>query len=114
MPISMTPSMMSDPYVEIQVSGGIRIRGTRVGIEQIAWAYLDGSLAEEIAIEYPTVSLDQVHGAIAYYLRHRPEVDVYLAELERTARVARVLQASQTPTDVIQRLRQLAMTRTAQ
>jgi uncharacterized protein (DUF433 family) len=106
--------MLNDPYVEVQPSGDIRIRGTRVGIEQIAWAYQDGSIAEEIAIEYPTATLDQVHGAIAYYLRHRSEIDAYLAELESASRAARAQQASQTAPEVVQRLRKLATARAAQ
>jgi uncharacterized protein (DUF433 family) len=104
-------SMNNDPYLECQSSGDIRIRGSRVGIEQIVWAYLDGSLAEQIAIEYPTITLAQVHGAIAYYLSHRPAVDAYLADLDRTAREARATQASQPEPEVVHRLRQVLIAR---
>lgn len=100
--------------VEVLPSGEIRVRGTRVGIEQIAWAYQDGSLAAEIAIEYPTVTLDQVHGAIAYYLKNRSEVGNYLADLERASRASRVTQAARPTPEVVQRLRNLATARSAQ
>ena len=56
----------------------IRLRGTRVGIEAIHSAYLDGVLPEEIALNYPPVTLEQVHATITYYLGHSSVVDQYL------------------------------------
>ena len=60
-----------DRYLETHADDDIRVEGTRVGIEHLLTAYLAGSLPEEIALEYPTVTLEQVHGGIAWYLRHR-------------------------------------------
>jgi hypothetical protein len=37
-------------------------------------------LPEAIAADFPALSLEQFHGAIAYYLRHRAEIDNYLEE----------------------------------
>jgi uncharacterized protein (DUF433 family) len=37
--------------------------------------YKDGMTAEEIARQLDTLSLSAVHGAVAYYHRHRVEVD---------------------------------------
>jgi hypothetical protein len=34
---------------------------------------------------YPALSLEQVHGALAFYLANRAEVDAYLAEGQRFA-----------------------------
>ncbi len=65
-------------YVE-QREGVYRILGTRVSLDSIVYAFLDGQSAEAIAQAFPVLSLKQVYGAIAFYLGHREEVDAYLA-----------------------------------
>jgi uncharacterized protein (DUF433 family) len=62
----------------------IRVRGTRVGIEAILREYLDGSLPEEIALNYPPVTLEQVHAAMTYYLGNRQGMDEYLSRWTRS------------------------------
>ena len=70
--------METDRYLEILSSDDVRVRGTRVGVEHLLTEYLAGRLPEELAVEFPTVSLEQVHGVLAWYLRNRKEVDEYL------------------------------------
>jgi hypothetical protein len=82
-------------------------------VEHVLEAYLAGSLPEEIAVEFPTLSLEQVHGTIAWYLRNRTEVDAYLERWRARARKARAGQSEANPSDVIQRLRRLAQERVA-
>ena len=71
---------MPDIYVTQTPQGGYRIAGTRVSLDSVVHAWWDGRLPEAIVADFPTLSLEQVHGAIAYYLGHRAEVDRYLAE----------------------------------
>jgi uncharacterized protein (DUF433 family) len=73
-------SQASPDYVIRTAEGGWRIGGTRVSLDSIVHAYWDGRLPEAIAADFPSVSLEQVHGAIAFYLRNRAEFDAYLAE----------------------------------
>jgi hypothetical protein len=42
-------------------------------------AYWEGKSPEAIVEEYPTLSVELVYGAIAFYLRNRQEIDEYLA-----------------------------------
>lgn len=64
---------------------GYWIAGTRVSLESVIHAFREGRSPETIAAEcFPTLSLEQVYGAITYYLGHREEVDAYLAEVETT------------------------------
>ena len=56
--------------------------GSRVSLDSIVYAFLDGQAAESIAQSFPTLSLEQVYGAIAFYLGHRSEVDAYLEQGE--------------------------------
>ena len=51
--------------------------------------YLGGMSAEQIAAELDTLSLADVHGAISYYLRHRVEIDEYLARRKLEAEALR-------------------------
>jgi uncharacterized protein (DUF433 family) len=55
-----------------------RIVGSRISLDSIVYAYLSGQTAESIAQSFPTLTLEQVHGALAFYLAHQSEVDSYL------------------------------------
>ena len=65
-------------YVLQTAEGGWRIAGSRVSLDSIVHAYWEGQSPETIAEEYPTLSLEQIHGALAFYLRHREEINCYL------------------------------------
>jgi uncharacterized protein (DUF433 family) len=68
---------MSDAYIE-QRDGVSMIGGSRVSLDSIVYAFLSGQSAEAIAQAFPILSLEQVYGAITYYLAHRDDVDRYL------------------------------------
>jgi len=66
------------PYVVQTPEGAWRVNGTRVSLDSIVHAYWNGRQPEAIAADFPTVSLEKIHGAIAYYLRNRLEIDAYM------------------------------------
>ena len=68
---------MSVEYVERR-EGAYLLSGSRVSLDSIAYAFLSGQSAESIAQSFPALRLEQVYGAIAFYLAHREEVDRYL------------------------------------
>lgn len=73
---------MEKQYVE-QRDQGYWIAGSRVSLESVVFAFLDGYSAETIAAEcFPVLSLEQVYGAITYYLSHRREIDRYLRTVD--------------------------------
>jgi len=72
--------LVVESYFEFLDSGEIRIKGTRVGIEIVLRDYVGGAGPEEIVLRYPTLSLEQVHAAILYYLRNTEKLDRYLKE----------------------------------
>ena len=58
----------------------VYICGTRISLASLVYAYLDGHAAEGIQECYPLLTLEQIHGALAFYLGHRTEVEADLAQ----------------------------------
>jgi uncharacterized protein (DUF433 family) len=69
---------MSKQYVQ-QRDEGYWIVGQRVSLDSIVCGYLNGQTAESIAQSFPTLTIEEVYGAIAFYLANRAEIDGYLA-----------------------------------
>lgn len=69
---------MTTPHYVDRHEGGYRITGSRVSLDSIVYAFLNGESPETIAQSFPVLSLEQVYGAITYYLANRPEIDQHL------------------------------------
>ena len=69
--------------------GVVRIGGTRVTLDTVVAAFDDGATAEEIVHQYPALQLADVYAVITYYLRQRPEVEVYLRQRRQQANDSR-------------------------
>jgi len=65
--------------------GVIRVSKTRVTLDTIVAAFIEGLTAEEIAVQYPVVSLADVYSVIGYYLHQKKRVDAYLKRREKFA-----------------------------
>ncbi len=59
-------------------SGVIHVAGTRVTLDTLAEASHEGATAEEIAQQYPSLSLADVYCLLGYLLRRQTEVAAYL------------------------------------
>lgn len=93
-------------YVRADEHGVLRIGSTRVSLDSVAYAFQQGHFPDTIREQYPALSLEEVYGAIAFYLANRAEVDQYLDRQERQWADLRQ-QAEQTPSPVVERLRAL-------
>jgi len=92
-------------YVQQTADGGWRVAGTRVSLDSVVYGFLEGLSPEEIVSQFPALSLEQVYGAIAFYLRHRQELDEVLAgQRERWEELRRQQAARSDP--LLDRLRQ--------
>jgi uncharacterized protein (DUF433 family) len=69
--------MELESYFDFLDEYDIRVKGTRVGIEYIVQEYNEGAGPEEIALRFPTVSLEQIHATLTYYLANRTKIDEY-------------------------------------
>ncbi len=73
---------MEKRYVEKR-DEGYWVAGTRVSLDSVVLAFLDGLSPETIAVEcFPVLTLEQVYGAITYYLAHRAEIDRCLKQAD--------------------------------
>ncbi len=80
---------MPDRYIQ-DLDGALRIADTRVSLDSVVYSFREGLSPESIVEDFPALNLEQVCGAIAYYLRNQSEVDQYLLEGERIAEAGRL------------------------
>jgi uncharacterized protein (DUF433 family) len=102
----MERTVQLEDYFEFLETKDIRIQGTRIGIEVVIEDFLDGASPEEIAIRYPSLSLEQIYATITYYLANQQEVEIYLEAGRRAIEQAARAQ-EENPPEVVKRLRRL-------
>jgi len=73
---------MSREFVERR-EGSFYLIDSRVPLVHLAREFQHGESPEAIRLHYPTLSLEQVYGAITFYLGHSEEVENDIAERER-------------------------------
>lgn len=70
-------------YVEQRDDGGYWVVGTRVSLDSVVYRFLEGLSPESIQADcFPALLLEQVYGAITYYLHNRAAVDAYLHQAD--------------------------------
>jgi uncharacterized protein (DUF433 family) len=74
-------TFVAKEYVE-NVEGTYRVAGSRVSLDSIVCGFREGLSPETIAENFSALTLEQVYGAIAFYLANQPAVDQYLREGE--------------------------------
>jgi uncharacterized protein (DUF433 family) len=70
---------MATEYVE-QRDSGYYIKDARVSLDSVVYAFLRGESPEGIAESFPSLGLEQIFGALAFYIANREVVDQYLRE----------------------------------
>jgi uncharacterized protein (DUF433 family) len=92
------------------VEGAYRVEGTRVSLDSLVYSFREGMSAESRVESYPSLTIEQVHGALAFYLANQKEIDAYLADGQRSTESLH-RQSRQTNAELIaklQRARKLA------
>src|SRR5436305_12943154 len=70
-------------------AGALRVGHSRVLLELVIRAFQAGATPEAMAQRYPTAALADIYAVIAYYLRHRADVESYLVERAQQAHEVR-------------------------
>jgi uncharacterized protein (DUF433 family) len=68
---------MAKEYIE-ERDGNYYVAGTRISLDSIVHAFRRGESPETICQNFELLSLEEVYGAIVYYLANQPEIDAYL------------------------------------
>jgi uncharacterized protein (DUF433 family) len=99
-PIQAAPLVLGE-------DGTIRIRGSRVTLDSVIDQFKQGATAEQIQEDFPSLTLRDVYGTIAYYLDHIEEIDRYLREQAEAGEVTRQsIEAQQDLTSLRKRIRE--------
>ena len=100
-------------YVE-QRDGDYLVAGTRISLASLVTAFNRGAAPESIKRSFPVLSLEEVYGALAYYLAHEVELDDFIQssadELNAQA-AARREKFKQTRPELYQRLAKARLAR---
>ena len=65
---------------DVSQRAGYVIEDTRVSLDSVVYAFLRGESPEGIVESFPALTLEQVYGALSYYLANREAIDEYLSE----------------------------------
>jgi uncharacterized protein (DUF433 family) len=93
-------------YVRVDEHGVMRIGNSRAMLDAIVAGFEHGHSPETLQQQYPALSLEEVYGAITYYLAHRDEVHTYLTQQDRLWEAWRARSAVRSH-PVVERLRAL-------
>jgi uncharacterized protein (DUF433 family) len=81
-------------YVETR-DGDYFIAGKRISLDSVVYAFRRGESPESIIQSFPLLTLEEVYGAITFYLANEEAIDAYLvadeaksAEFDRNLRDA--------------------------
>jgi uncharacterized protein (DUF433 family) len=68
---------MAREYIE-ERDGNYYVAGTRISLDSIVHAFSRGESPETICQNFELLRLEEVYGAIAYYLANQADIDAYL------------------------------------
>lgn len=93
-------------YVRVDEYGVLRVGDSRVMLDSVLAGFQQGYSPETIHQQYPALRLEEVYGAIAYYLAHQDEVNTYLRRQDALWEQGRA-KSQENPNPVVERLRAL-------
>jgi uncharacterized protein (DUF433 family) len=99
--------MLLEDYFDFLSENEIRLKGHRIGIEDVLYEYIYNELAPaELVERFPTLTAEQIHAAILYYLSNPERMNAYLARWLEHGRQMREAQ-SRNPTPAMMKLRRI-------
>ena len=105
--------MQLEDYFDFLAPNDIRLKGHRIGLESVLYEYIyNEQTPEEIAVRFPTLTLEQVYAAILYYLHNKEQIDQYMGDWLEHGRRMREEQA-RNPTPAMLKLRRIRSEREA-
>ena len=82
----MSITITADPVpLRLDHYGTYRVGNSGVRLDTIVFSHNAGSSPQKIVEEFPSLELSDVYAVVGYYLKHKSEVDGYIAEREQSA-----------------------------
>jgi len=75
--------MQLEDYFEFLDPDDIRIKGHRIGIDDVIKYYLNGYSPDQILEELPSLNLEKIYATLTYYLQNRRQMDAYMLRLAK-------------------------------
>jgi uncharacterized protein (DUF433 family) len=69
-------------FFDFLAADDVRIKGHRIGIEDVLLLYRDGFVLEQLVGRFPTLTREEIETTIRYYELNRERIDRYLDEAE--------------------------------
>ena len=99
--------MLLEDYFDFLSPDDIRIKGHRIGIQDVIKYYLSGYSPEEILEELPSLNLEKIYAVITYYWHNRAQIDEYMFRLEQSQEQHYQDWLKKEPSELIAKLRSL-------
>jgi uncharacterized protein (DUF433 family) len=107
-------TMQLEEYFEVFEPDDIRIKGHRIGIEDVINYHLKGYTSQQILQELPSLNLEKIYATLTYYYQNKTLIDAYLQRLRDWQEEQYQQWLNTEPSPLIQRLRQLKLKRKQQ
>lgn len=98
--------MQLEEYFEILEQDDIRIKGHRIGIDNVLNYHLKGCSPEEILEHFPTLNLEKIYATLTYYYHNQQLVDSYLERIKQW-KETHYQESLNNPSPLRQRLKQI-------
>jgi uncharacterized protein (DUF433 family) len=85
----MSTSVLESIPLTKTTDGVFRVGNTRVTLDTVITSYNLGATPEEIVQQFPSLALADVCAVVTYYLRHKAEIESYLAERLKRAEIVK-------------------------
>ncbi len=73
--------MQLEDYFEFLAPDEIKIKDHRIWIQDVLYEYIHRAMTvEELAERFDTLTLEQIHAVILYYLHNKEAMDKYMAD----------------------------------
>lgn len=99
--------MQLENYFEFFAPNDIRIKGHRIGIEDVIKYHLEGYSSQQILEKLPSLNLEKIYATLTYYYQNKIKIDTYIENINKWQEEQYQKWLNSEPSPVIKRLRKI-------